>query len=200
MWHATRTAVLGAGALGLTLAYRLAQGGDAVSVFERGMPPVVSRPGLQSLALTMGSRSTLRSSITTSSRLIVRPFGCLKNWVSSLDWCGQSPFRRYFGTAGLHCGCARPLRLAALPFPDRLRLGMAGAYLKFEKGYQRLEGQTASEWSRRWMGANAYSVFVEPLLRQKFGMYADESAMPWLLVTFHLRSAALGYLKAVSSN
>jgi protoporphyrinogen oxidase len=86
------------------------------------------------------------------------------------------------------------LRFGALPFPDRIRLGAILAYLKMEKGYQRLEGRTAEEWLTTWMGSNAYRVFAEPLLRQKFGEYSDKIAMPWFWSRVHLRSTSLGYL------
>jgi protoporphyrinogen oxidase len=86
------------------------------------------------------------------------------------------------------------LRLAALPPIDRVRMGAVLAYLKLEKGFERLEGQTAEAWLTRWMGGNAYKVFAEPLLQQKFGEYSDKIAMPWFWSRVHLRSTELGYL------
>jgi protoporphyrinogen oxidase len=58
-----------------------------------------------------------------------------------------------------------------------------------------LEGHTAADWLRRWMGARAYGVVWEPLLRGKFGSAAEEIAMPWFWARVHDRTQALGYLR-----
>jgi protoporphyrinogen oxidase len=190
-----RTAVLGGGALGLTLAYRLAQAGDQVTVIERepqsgGLAacfvvahnpegsPVFLEKFYHHLFQADRAATSLIEELSLGDRLIwPRPRSAILR-----DGALQS-------TAPLNL-----LRLPTLSRRDRLRLGVAGAYLKLEKGYQRLEGQTASEWLRRWMGPRAYEVFAEPLLRQKFGDYAEQIAMPWFWSRVHLRSSALGYL------
>jgi protoporphyrinogen oxidase len=45
------------------------------------------------------------------------------------------------------------------------------------------------------MGARAYGVVWEPLLRGKFGSAAEEIAMPWFWARVHDRTRALGYLR-----
>ena len=44
---------------------------------------------------------------------------------------------------------------------------------------RRLEGRTAAQWIRRWMGQRPHEVVWEPLLRAKFGGAAEEIALPW---------------------
>jgi protoporphyrinogen oxidase len=45
------------------------------------------------------------------------------------------------------------------------------------------------------MGPEVYRVFWGPLLRAKFGDYAESVAMPWFWSRVHLRSQRLGYLR-----
>src|SRR5439155_8295135 len=82
-----------------------------------------------------------------------------------------------------------------LPLAARVRLGAALAYLKIEGNHHRFEGQTAAAWIKRWMGEDVYRVVWGPLLRAKFGDYADKVAMPWFWSRVHLRSQRLGYLR-----
>ena len=77
------------------------------------------------------------------------------------------------------------LALKPLPIVDRVRLGVVLAYLKVEKAYQRFERYTAEEWLTTWAGRNVYTVFAEPLLRQKFGEFSGEIAMPWFWSRVH---------------
>jgi protoporphyrinogen oxidase len=69
------------------------------------------------------------------------------------------------------------------------------AYLKAERSVERLEGQRAGPWLRRWMGNNAYRVVWGPLLTGKFGALADEIALPWFWARVTCRTASLGYVR-----
>jgi protoporphyrinogen oxidase len=74
-------------------------------------------------------------------------------------------------------------------------MGAALLYLRREPNYHRLEGTTADAWIRRWMGAHAYEIVWEPLLRSKFGDRSRDIAMSWFWARVHLRSSSLGYLR-----
>ena len=87
------------------------------------------------------------------------------------------------------------LRFSPLPVVDRLRMGAALASLKAMPNPRLLEGQTAADWIRRWMGSAAYDVVWGPLLRGKFGDAAPEIAMPWFWARVHDRTQQLGYLR-----
>jgi protoporphyrinogen oxidase len=188
----TRTAVLGAGALGLTVAYRLAQRGEEVLLLEReqiagGLAAGFEiAPGLwldkfyhhlfqgdhHAIGLInevgLGSELVWRRPLTVTLR---------DGHVHQLDSPGSL------------------LRFSPLPIADRLRMGAALAYLRALPGPERLEGRTAAEWLRSRMGAAAYDVVWEPLLRAKFGALADQIAMPWFWARVHDRTAQLGYLR-----
>jgi protoporphyrinogen oxidase len=87
------------------------------------------------------------------------------------------------------------LRFSPLPVVDRVRMGAALAVLKAMPNTRLLEGRTAMDWTRRWMGTRASETVWEPLLRGKFGDAAPEIAMPWFWGRVHDRTTQLGYLR-----
>jgi protoporphyrinogen oxidase len=179
----------------LTLAFRLAQSGDRVTVIEREPEPGGLAAGFRVATDAAGAPVYLEKfyhHLFRADRAAIALIAEL-GLGDQLAW--PRPISAILRDGEIHrMGPVDLLRLKALPFPDRIRMGAVIAYLKLEKGYQRLEGQTAEAWLRRWMGERAYAIFAEPLLRQKFGAYADQIAMPWFWSRLHLRSTALGYL------
>ncbi|MGO8949134.1 MAG: FAD-dependent oxidoreductase [Ktedonobacterales bacterium] len=191
---ADRTAILGGGALGLTLAYRLARAGVPVVVMERegeagglaaGFPV-----GDTGVYLEKFYHHLFRSDTAAISLIEELGLGAGLYWSepnSSLLYQGE-PYRLAGTVSSI-------MAIKPLPFGDRLRLGLAGGFLKILPSPAILEGQTAATWLRRWMGKRAYDVVWQPQLRGKFGVYADEIAMPWMWARVHCRTNSLGYLK-----
>ncbi len=189
-----RTAILGGGALGLTLAYRLARSGAPVVVMERegeagglaaGFP--VGDGGIYLEKFYHHLFRTDKAAIALIEEL---GLGDKLYWGepnSSLLYQGK-PYR-LAGSVGAI------MAITPLSVPDRLRLGLAGLFLKMLPTPNLLEGRTAATWLRRWMGKPAYEVVWEPQLRGKFGDYADKIAMPWMWARIHCRTNSLGYLK-----
>jgi protoporphyrinogen oxidase len=86
------------------------------------------------------------------------------------------------------------LQLPLMPFLDRVRFGFAIAWLKYlVRDWRPLERETAMQWCQRVMGNRAYRSMIEPLLRGKFGPYAEQVNMAWLWSRFKARSFKLGY-------
>jgi protoporphyrinogen oxidase len=190
----TRTAVLGAGALGLTAALRLGQRGDRVTVIEREPLPGGLAAGFE---IEAGSGIWLEKfyhHLFRSDRRAIAMIGEL-GLGDRLEW--RQPI-----TATLHGGRvhqldspASLLRFSPLPLVDRFRMGAALAALKAMPNPRVLGGRTAAGWLRRWMGSAAYETVWEPLLRGKFGDAAPEIAMPWFWARVHDRTQSLGYLR-----
>lgn len=187
----TRNAVLGGGALGLTVALRLAQRGEEVVLFEREPIPGGLAAGFQlgpsylekfyhHLFRSDRAATALIDELGLSSKL-VWPVPVTSTLIDGKMLELDSPWSL--------------LRFAALPLLDRIRLGAAVAYLKLEPNYHRLEQMTADAWLRKWMGPRVYQVLWEPLLRSKFGDRYREIAMPWFWARMHYRSQSLGYLR-----
>ncbi|NCV02059.1 MAG: hypothetical protein EBV53_12875 [Proteobacteria bacterium] len=69
------------------------------------------------------------------------------------------------------------LGFSPLPFVDRIRMGAVLAFLKAWPKVDYFERHTAADWLRRMMGARAFGVLWEPLLRAKFGTRADDISL-----------------------
>jgi protoporphyrinogen oxidase len=186
------TAILGAGALGLTVAYRLAQRGDKVVVFER-----------EPLAGGLAAGFEIEPGMWLD-RFYHRLFASDVHAISLINELGLGDellWRRPL-TVTLRGGKpyqldspASLLRFSPLPMVDRLRMGAWLAYLRSLGSAERLEGRTAADWIQERMGRHAYDVVWGPLLRGKFGSLADEIAMSWFWARVHDRTAKLGYLR-----
>jgi len=72
------------------------------------------------------------------------------------------------------------LRFSALPFPDRIRLGLLALRARRVGDWRGLEQRSAAAWLRDLGGERVYRVVWEPLLRGKFGAVADEVSAVWI--------------------
>lgn len=85
------------------------------------------------------------------------------------------------------------LRYPDMPPFDRLRMGLAIAWLKTTKDWKALESVTAREWCTRWMGETGFDAVWRPLLEGKFGKrWAEEVNMAWLWARIACRTPSLG--------
>jgi protoporphyrinogen oxidase len=187
-----RVGVLGAGALGLVTALRLAQRGYSVTVIEReGLPGGLAsgfeiEPGMW---LEKFYHHLFRSDRNATALIGELGLG------DRLTWSAPATVTLRDGILHRLDSPATLLRFRPLPVADRLRMGAVIAYLRALPSPDRFEGQTAASWIRRAMGERAYEVVWGPLLRGKFGAAADEIAMPWFWARVHDRTTALGYLR-----
>ena len=95
--------------------------------------------------------------------------------------------------ANRHYRLASPmdvLRFDPLPWLDRIRLGVGTLRAARVDDWQALEQVTAAEWTRQMFGQNAYDVVWEPLLRGKFGEYADRVSAVWMWNKLKLRGGS----------
>ncbi len=84
------------------------------------------------------------------------------------------------------------LRFSALPFLDRLRLGLLAVRARRVRDWRSLEDRTAADWLRELGGERVYRVVWEPLLRGKFGDLAEEVAAVWFWNKLKLRGGSRG--------
>ena len=182
--------VLGGGALGLSVAYRLGQAGARVTVLEK--ENVVG--GLAASFPVGGAYlEKFYHHLFRSDRIITSLIEEL-GLGSKLIW-KQAPTANLIDGKIHRMDPVRLLTFSALPLADRLRFFLGMAYLKLQPNYKRFEGQTATEWVEKWMGRQTFEVVWRPLLEAKFGEHYRKIAMPWLWSRIYCRSLALGYLR-----
>jgi protoporphyrinogen oxidase len=189
--------IIGGGVLGMTLALRRAQQGDDVTLFEKN-----EQPGGLAVSFPVTEEGENAPHLEKYYHHI---FGTDKSIIALLDeldldgdlvW--KNPFSAILSGGQINKLDGNPLTILGfkpLPFISRLRLGLGGAYLKFENNYQRLAKTTATNWIQRWMGKSVYETLWKPQLISKFGEKYSEIAMPWFWSRIHERTSALGYLK-----
>jgi protoporphyrinogen oxidase len=187
----THVAILGAGALGLTAARRLAAGGAQVTVFEREAGPGGLGAGVQIGPSTL---EQFYHHIFKSDRRMIALIEEL-GLDADLVWGRPPTALLRAGQIRRLDGPAEVLTFAPLSVPARLRLGFGVALLKAIPSPEMLEGQTAARWLRRWMGSEAYTQIWRPQLVGKFGQEAEQIGMPWMWARIHDRTPSLGYLR-----
>jgi protoporphyrinogen oxidase len=188
-----RTAILGGGALGLTLAYRLARAGESVVVFESGL-----EPGGLAAGFRVGPEGPWLEKfyhhLFTTDRAAIALIDEL-GLGEKLRWSAPNTSHLIGGEPHRLDGVLPALTFSPLPPLDRLRLLAGIGFLKLWPAPQALEGKTATAWMERWMGRRAYGIAFEPLFKGKFGSYADQIALPWIWSRIHCRTPKLGYLQ-----
>lgn len=177
--RAQRVAIVGGGAVGLTLAWRLTQAGHRVTVLERG-PEIGGLASAWSVGpLTWDRFYHVILESDTAWRSILGELGLDDQIVWASTRTGLS------ADGQLH-SVSSPgefLRLPVMPLVDRLRLGLTLAVLSLRPDGRRLEAQPVGDHLRRWSGRRAYEKFWLPLLRAKLGTSHDQASAAFIWAT-----------------
>ncbi len=186
-----RTAILGGGALGLTLALRLAQRGEEVVVMEKETMPGGLAAGfpIGDVYLEKFYHHLFRSDTTMIALINELGLG------DRLEWHAPKTSSLVDGKPYAFRPLDILLRFRPLPFVDRVRLGAVSAYLKLRRSHEPFERFTAADWMARWMGKRAYEIVWQPILESKFGDYYPQISMAWMWSRLHCRSFSLGYMR-----
>ncbi|MBN9391505.1 MAG: NAD(P)/FAD-dependent oxidoreductase [Chloroflexi bacterium] len=215
-----RLGIVGGGVLGLTVGLRRAALGDEVVLFEKGKEPgglAVSFPVTERgkdgpylekfyhhifktdkdiirVIEELGLGDLLEWKTPPTSTLLGGKIYRMDSLFDDLKSPRLKKLTKPLAGSSIDTALAI-LKFKPLPFFSRLRFGLVGAYLKFEKNYQRLSQTTAAAWVQKWAGKAAFDKIFRPLLSTKFGEKYDQIAMPWLWSRFHERTQFLGYVK-----
>lgn len=195
-----RIGVLGGGIAGLTAAYRLSRRGYDVILWERA-----SRLGGQAAAFPIAGSALeyFYHHLFTSDRDIAD----LMDELGIGDHLMWLPSRVGFYADGRIyplTSATDLLRLSAIPFLDRLRIGFATLYLQRTRDWRKFESDTAANWLRRAVGQRAFDRVWGAQLRAKFGPRYDQVAMTWFWNKIYLRTQSrrspfetehLGYIR-----
>ena len=184
----THTIIIGAGFTGLSAARDLARAGHRVTVLEAEAFP----GGLAGSFPTEGEPldKFYHHWFTSDQDVmgLVREMG-LGNQITIQPtltgvYLNNSTFR-----------LSKPLdllRFPALCFLDRIRLGLLVLRIRRVRDWRPLEHITAADWLRKLGGERVWRVMWEPLLRGKFGQYAEEISAVWFWNKLKLRGGSRG--------
>jgi len=180
------TAIVGGGFAGLAAAYELARNGKSVVVIERD-----STVGGLAGGFDIGGHILekfyhhwfnndqhifdLINEMGASENVLLRP--------TRTGMYFSSQFFRLSTPLDL-------LRFKALPFLDRIRLGVAVLRARSVKDWKKLEGLSAKEWLIDRCGQRSYDVVWDPLRVGKFGSVADDVSAVWFWKKLVLRGGS----------
>jgi protoporphyrinogen oxidase len=171
-----RTAVIGAGPMGLACAYELSRRGYAVSVFEAD-----DRIGGMSAAFDFDGLK-----IERYYHFICKPDRPL---FAMLDEFGLADRLRWkttemgFFYEGRLYDWGRPdclLRFPDLGLADKLRYALHVMHTKGIDDWSGLDKVEATRWLRRWVGERTYRVLWHKLFELKFFEHHDQLSAAWI--------------------
>ncbi len=181
--------IIGGGALGLAAAYELTRSGHRPVVYERA--PILG-----------GQASTFDVGGGRLERGYHHLFRSDRYMVDLIHELGLGPKLAWIESkvGFFHGGRIYPfttpmdlLRFSALPFRDRVKLGLITLYLQRKRYWPRdYERTTAEAWMRKHAGRRIFETVWGPMLRGKFGESAGEVSMAWLWGKIYLRTASRG--------
>ncbi|MCP1244171.1 FAD-dependent oxidoreductase [Acetobacter lambici] len=180
--------IIGGGFSGLSAAYDLARAGHKVTVLEADR----YLGGLAGAFDTDGERLDRFYHHWFTNDLDV--MGLIKDTGLTDDVVVQ-PTNTGVYYAGHFFKLSTPLDLlkfTALPFIDRIRLGVLTLRARHVKDWKALENETAADWLRKLGGKNVFRVVWEPLLAGKFGPYAEKISAVWFWNKLKLRGGSRG--------
>ncbi len=169
-------AVIGAGYTGLTIAYRLAQKGCRVTIFDKenevgGLAAGFRLDGVPLEKIWHFLYLSDSYALDLAEELGVR---------DKLIFHDSTVSTYYDGKVYPFMSAKDLLLFKPLSFINRVRTGAVGVYLKLIKNWQPLTKITAYEWMKKYAGKQATEVIWKPLLEGKFGAYYDKVIMSWL--------------------
>lgn len=182
------TIVIGGGFSGLAAAHELAKSGKRVAVVERDAE-------LGGLAGGFKVGDTVLEKFyhhwfNNDSKIfeLIRELGAEENILLRPTRTGMYYTKQFFRLS-------TPLdllRFSALPFLDRIRLGVAVLRARSIKDWKSLESLSAKEWLIDLCGHRVYTIVWEPLLVGKFGDLADDVSAVWFWKKLVLRGGSRG--------
>ncbi len=180
------TAIIGGGFAGLSVAYELAKQGRRVVVIERDHELGGLAGGFKvgDQVLEKFYHHWFNNDVEIFK--LIEELGAGDNIVLRPTRTGM-----YFADQFFRLSTPMDLlRFKALPFVDRIRLGIAVLRARSVKDWKQLEGLSAKEWLIDLCGTKAYRVVWDPLLVGKFGDVADDVSAVWFWKKLVLRGGS----------
>lgn len=183
----TDIAIIGAGFAGLTAAIELARAGKKVVVFEQdgdvgGLAGSFKINGGYDLEKFYHHWFTNDEHIKT----LVEELGETDKIATRPSETGM-----YYNNSMYRLSSPLDvLRFDALPFIDRIRMGLLVFQVQMVRDWKSIEHLGVKEWLISLCGERVYKVVWEPLIRAKFSIYADDLNAVWFWKKLALRGSS----------
>lgn len=180
--------IVGAGFTGLTMGYYLSKAGWKVTIFEKD-DTVGGLAGSYKVEGTYLEKF-YHHWFTNDVHVIdlIKDLNCEENII-------HRPIKNGMYYANNFFKLSSPLDLLKfkpLNFINRIRLGFVVLAVRFIKNWMPLEKITAKNWLIKICGPQGYKVVWEPLLKGKFGRFAEEVSAVWFWNKLKLRGGSRG--------
>ena len=180
--------IVGAGFTGLSLGYYLAKAGWKVNIFEKDAEP----GGLAGSFKVEGENleKFYHHWFTNDLHImnLIKELDCEDHIVIRPTRTGMYYANNFFKLSS-------PLDLLKfnpLSLINRIRLGFVVLAVRIVNDWKKLEDITAKEWLIKICGKQGYTVVWEPLLKGKFGRYAETVSAVWFWNKLKLRGGSRG--------
>ncbi len=177
-------AILGGGFTGLTAAYRLAQKGYKVTIYEKGDSVGGLASGFEISGNNLEKAYHHIFKTDTDIIAITNELGIQ----DKLQWHDSSVSIYRKGKLYPFITPIDLIKFSPLSIFSRIRAGLVVLYLQKSSNWKNLQEQTAAQWMRRWSGRQVYNVIWKPLLLGKFDKFYDKISMAWLWARVHIRA------------
>ena len=162
---AQRWGIVGGGFLGMTLAHRLAQHGQDVTLFEAA-PALGGLASAWSLGDVVWDR---HYHVTLLSDAYLRALLTELGLEKEMTWVETRTGFYTDGTLYSMSNTLEFLRFPPLSLFSKLRLGATIFYASRIRNWKKLEKIPVADWLRRWSGRATFEKIWRPLLRAKLG-------------------------------
>ena len=178
--------IIGGGILGMTLALRLRQAGNEVTLFEASdrAGGLASEWEMDGITWDRFYHVILLSDLNT--RRLIEEIGLSDqlNWVETKTG--------FYSSGRLHSmsNILEFFRFPPINLVDKFRLGLTIFVASKIRNWKRLEGMYVEEWLRKWSGNRVFEKIWLPLLRSKLGDHYKESSAAFIWATIQRMYAA----------
>jgi len=174
--QAQRVCVIGGGISGMAAAWELVKHGVAVDIYER-------EKSLGGLAgwFTVGGTTVEKFyhhlyNLDVDLIQLIKEAGLIDNLIFEKTNTGAFYVNKVYRLSTP----VDLLRYKPLPFFDRIRMGLLVLKARQVKDWQDIDNISVTDWIIRNSSQKVYDVVWSPLLRSKFGKYADQISAAWL--------------------
>lgn len=177
-------AIIGAGFTSLTIAYRLANKGYKIKIFERS-----DQPGGLASGFDLNGTNIEKAyhHLFKTDKAVINLLGEL-GLEGKLKWHESSVAIFYNNKFYPFVSPFDLLRFTPLSFIARIRTGVVMFFISKYKNWKTLENKSAYEWMEKYVGRESMKVIWGPLLKGKFHNFYKKISMAWLWARLFIRS------------